>query len=118
MTMFIDPAAWTSTMPTALDKFYEKVLADPELARYFANADIDHIKARQRDFLTAQMSRPDPVAAAPVVAKHSPLGITGHAFDLFVNYLVETLSEHQVPAPAVQVLKTALGSMRTGMVTA
>lgn len=34
----------------ALDRFYDKVLADPEVSRYFEHVNVDRVKTKQRSF--------------------------------------------------------------------
>ena len=76
-----------------IDRFYEKVVADPELAPYFAHASLDRIRAMQREFFAAALGGPEHYSGLSLSRAHSGHGITGAAFSRYVGHLLETLHE-------------------------
>lgn len=113
-----DQSALQSALSTAVDDFYGKVLGNPTLAKYFSNADVEYIKARQREWLLNEISHPNPLDAIPLVGIHVKFAISGEAYDLFVRILSDTLAQHQVPAPAIEALAPIFAGLRPQFVTA
>lgn len=84
----------------ALDRFYAKVKADPELSPFFAKTDFADLKRRAESFFA--------FAAGGSVEHHGPTlrqahrrfvrtGLNDRIFDRFVNTFESVLIELQVP---------------------
>ena len=45
-----------AALEAAVEIFYEKIVADPNVAKFFDGVDMDKLKAHQRDFLTLALT--------------------------------------------------------------
>jgi len=80
----------------AVDVFYKKVLADPQLARFFEGVDMARQTARQGAFLTSLMGGPAAYSGDGLRASHRRLasrGLSDRHFDAVVGHLAATLRE-------------------------
>lgn len=102
----------------AVDRFYEKVWADPDLTSYFETVDRDKLKRHQRAFLGMALGGPDPYAGEKLDRAHSGLGITHDAFDRVVAHLVSTLEELRVPIDVIHQIGAKLTPLRREIVGA
>jgi hemoglobin len=86
----------------AAELFYRKVLADPALAGYFDDVDMDRQVAQQAAFLTMALGGPSAYTGRDLRTAHAPLpGLTDEHVDLVLVYLAQTLSELGVCAADV-----------------
>jgi hemoglobin len=76
---------------SAVDGFYARVLADDELAPYFAGIDLAQLKAHQRVFLTMALGGPARYGGRAMDKAHEGLDITSEAFGRVVGHLADTL---------------------------
>jgi hemoglobin len=82
---------------TLIDRFYDKVVADPELAPFFLETPMDKLRAMQREFFAAALDGPQSYSGLSLSAAHSGRGITPRHFSRYVACLLETLAEIGVP---------------------
>lgn len=80
-------------LTTAVAVFYDRVVADPELAPFFEGVDLERLRAHQRAFLAAALGGPDLFTGRPLERAHEGLGITDAAFDRIVDHLATTLGD-------------------------
>jgi hemoglobin len=78
---------------TAVDKFYGRVLADPELIHYFADADMTRIRRHQVALLSTVRGGPKQYRGRGLDVAHRHLGITGEHFDRVVGHLGAALDD-------------------------
>jgi hemoglobin len=102
----------------AVDDFYRRVLADPQLAPYFTGVDRQHLKAHQRAFIAAAIGGPQLYAGRDMAAAHAGLAITDADFDAVVTHLVATLAGLGVPDETIAQIGGALMPLRRDIVTA
>jgi hemoglobin len=100
----------------AVELFYEKVLADPQLAGYFANVDMAGQRRHLALMLTAILGGPDEYAGRDLATAHKPLNIAGADYAKVGEYLVSTLSELSVPEDIQAAVITVLGQVRDQVV--
>lgn len=81
--------------------FYDKVLADSELAPYFKDVPMDRQRRMQREFFAAATGGPIVYTGRPLSAAHHALGISRREFQRFVEHMIATLEEHGVGKPDV-----------------
>ncbi len=74
-----------------VDEFYDRVLADPLLAPFFADTRIDRLQEMQREFFCAALDGPIRYAGQSLAAAHSGRGIRTRHMARFVDHLLETL---------------------------
>ena len=103
---------------TAVDDFYRRVTADPDLAPYFAGTDMTTLRRHQVDMLTAATGGPQRYAGRDMGAAHHGLGITDAAFDSVVAHLVDTLTELGAAPETIGEVGAALLPLRTSIVAA
>lgn len=88
----------------ALDRFYDKVLADPTVNVYFHRVDVDRVKARQQAFLAMAFGGPDEYEGRDLRAAHAAArsrGLDEHGYDVFMGHFRDTLAELGVAAPQI-----------------
>ena len=84
-----------------VDSFYQKVLADPELAPYFKDVPMDRQLRMQREFFAAATGGPIVYSGRPLSAAHHGLGISRREFQRFAEHMIKTLEERGVGKPDV-----------------
>jgi hemoglobin len=101
----------------AVDEFYERVLADAELAPFFEGIDMKSLRRHQVDFLTAATGGPNRYDGRDVAAAHAGRGITGEHFDRVVGHLVGTLQSAGVDEEPIGQVGAALTPLRSDIVS-
>lgn len=71
--------------------FYKRVLADAELAPFFAATNIEALGAMQRQFFAMALGGPVAYSGRPLGHVHHGRGITGAHFARFAGHLVDSL---------------------------
>ncbi|MGE3704427.1 MAG: methyl-accepting chemotaxis protein [Vicinamibacterales bacterium] len=102
----------------AVDLFYQKVLADPELKPYFAKTNLAHLKARQNAFFITALGGPGVYKGKDMKAAHAGMGITRAHFDRAAGLLSATLTELRVPTSIVNEVIAAVAPLAKDIVTA
>ncbi len=80
----------------AVDLFYEKVLADPQISHFFEGTNMAIQKAKQQAFLTMVFGGPARYSGQDLRQAHAPLverGMTDGHFDAVAGHLQATLEE-------------------------
>ena len=84
----------------AIDLFYEKVMADPELVPFFDGIDLDRLKETQASFFSTALGGPDLYRGRDLRAAHRlprRRGLDEERFERFMGYFRSTLEELGVP---------------------
>ncbi|MCV7079024.1 group I truncated hemoglobin [Mycobacterium szulgai] len=84
-----------------VEDFYVRVLADDQLAGFFAGTNMSRLKGKQAEFFAAALGGPEPYTGAPMKQVHQGRGITMHHFSLVAGHLGDALSAAGVPSPTV-----------------
>lgn len=92
----------------AVDRFYERVLADPELQGFFTSVSMPRLKAHQFAFLSQVLGGPRQYSGASMRDAHSRLAIEQRHFDGVAVHLVETLRELGV---SEEIIATVAGAL-------
>ncbi|MBW6455831.1 MAG: group 1 truncated hemoglobin [Trueperaceae bacterium] len=74
-----------------VDAFYQRVLADPELAPFFAKTDADKLRAMQREFFSVALGGPVTYFGRPLAYAHRGRGIERRHLQRFTEHLLATL---------------------------
>ncbi len=90
-----------AAIQAAVDRFYERVLADPALSPFFTGVNMSRLKAHQFAFLSQALGGPKQYSGASMRDAHSKLAIEQRHFDSVAVHLVETLRELGVPEDIV-----------------
>ena len=75
-----------------VDEMYRRVLADPELAPFFAKADMRRLKKMQTAFIAAMVDGPNQYTGAELTQIHRQRGIERKHFSRFCNHMLEALT--------------------------
>ena len=102
----------------AVDDFYARVLASPQLAPFFTGVDLQHLKAHQRAFIAAAIGGSEIYQGRDMAAAHAGLAITDADFDAVVAHLVDTLTGLGVPQETIGQIGGALAPLRGDIVSA
>jgi hemoglobin len=101
-----------------VDELYDRVMADPELAGYFARTDMRRQKAHLRAFVTEALGGPKRYRGREMHEAHDGLGITAAAFDRVVAHLVGTLASLGVGIQIIGAIRDQLAPLRGQIVAA
>ncbi|ROO85316.1 hemoglobin [Actinocorallia herbida] len=112
-----DSIGGAEAVKAAVDDFYVRVTTDPELAGFFADTDLNRLKAHQRAFIAAAVGGPAIYAGRAMAAAHAPLAIFDAHFDRVVAHLVATLDGLGVPDATIAAIGETLAPLRPEIVT-
>jgi hemoglobin len=106
-----------AALEAAVDIFYEKLVADPSLAKFFEGINVKKLKLHQRGFLTLALTEiPDEVDVSGSMArKHERLfamGLDENHFDSVAGHLVSTLDELQVMRENIDEIVAIISPLR------
>jgi hemoglobin len=96
-TSIFDAIGGTPAIEAATDVLYDRLLADPLLARHFIGVDLRRLKSHMRAFLASALGGAALYRGRDMGPAHAHLGITGADWDATVNHLVATLASLAVP---------------------
>jgi hemoglobin len=97
-----------AAIQAAVDRFYERVLADPALSHFFTETSMPRLKAHQFAFLSQALGGPKQYSGPLMRDAHSKLAIEQRHFDSVAIHLVETLRELGVPEDIIGKIAAAL----------
>lgn len=103
-------------LEAAVNVLFSRVVADTELAEYFAGIDLERLAVHHRAFLAVAFGGPDGYVGRPLEEAHEGLGITDAHFDLMVEHLVTVLGDLGLAAPALAVVRARIGETRSAIV--
>ncbi|MEX5631562.1 group I truncated hemoglobin [Parafrankia sp. FMc2] len=112
-----DAIGGAKAVEAAVDEFYVRVTADPDLAPFFAGRDIPSLKAHQRDFIAAAIGGPEIYQGRDLPRVHRPLNISDAHFDAVVDHLVASLRGLGVPAETTGQIGAVLAPLRKDIVS-
>jgi hemoglobin len=104
------------TIREAVDRFYRRLLEDPELAPYFTG-DLTELKRHQAALLSQVLGGPAGYAGRDLKAAHQPLNIPAQHFRRVVFYLVGTVWELGAPMDVVMAIGETVSSLQDQIVS-
>jgi len=100
----------------AVQRFYERVLADPRVSRFFVDLDMDVQVSKQVAFVTWALGGPAEYRGRPLRAAHAKLvadeGLGDEHFDAVTSLLREAIEEMGVQAADVDEAMAVIASQR------
>jgi hemoglobin len=84
------------TIAGLVDRFYDRVLADEQLAPFFSHASMDSLRTMQRAFFAAALDGPVEYPGVSLADAHQGRGIERAHFRRFVDHLFETLQDYEL----------------------
>jgi hemoglobin len=97
-------------------KFYDRVLASPELARFFADTDMQRLVEHQAKFISSIMGGPASYSNAALREAHAHLRVDDRAFDEMVGLFKVTLEEFKIADADVGAIMADLNAHRVHIV--
>jgi hemoglobin len=91
-----------------VDDFYVRVLADTQLAGFFAGANMPKLKGRQVEFFAAALGGPDAYQGVGMREVHAGRGISQADFDRVAFHLAAALAAAGVPAETIGAIASAI----------
>ena len=88
-----DDIGGAPAVAATVELFYDKVLADPGLSRYFTSTDMAKLREHQRQFVAAALGAPGRYEGRDMAEAHAGLAIDRAAFDAVVEHLASALAE-------------------------
>lgn len=111
-TTIYDAIGGAAALRVAVDQFYDRVLADPDLAGYFMTIDMAKLKAHQRSFLAGALGGAEIFQGRPMKEAHARLKIKPAHFDKVVAHLVDTLTALGIPEPTISQVSGKLAPLK------
>jgi hemoglobin len=100
-----------------VDDFYQRVLGDPQLAPFFAGANMPKLKGRQVEFFAAALGGPDLYQGGSMRQVHLGRGIGQDDFDKVAFHLVSALAAAGVPAQTITQVAEAITPLASEIVS-
>jgi hemoglobin len=104
-------------LAAVVDDFYGRVLADPQLAGFFAGANMPKLKGRQVEFFAGALGGPDVYQGASMRQVHAGRGISQADFDKVAFHLTNALAAAGVPAEIITRIATAVTPLAEDIVS-
>lgn len=107
-----------------VDEFYDQVVEDPRLSRFFEGADMNSLRKHQFSFMRYSFSegRAGTYTGRQLSDAHSRLirdmGLNENHFDYVVEDLVNVLEKFQVPENLIQQVVKTVSPLREHFVVA
>ena len=105
-----------ASVKAAVELFYDKVLADPELAGYFTSVNMAEQRRHLALMMTVVLGGPDEYAGRGLAEAHQPLGIPVAHYVMVGGHLTATLAELGVPADVIDHVRMVLGQVQDQVV--
>ncbi|MEV4455940.1 group I truncated hemoglobin [Microbispora sp. NPDC004025] len=116
MGSIFDRIGGSDAVAAVVDVFYARVVADPMLRGYFADADMAKLKAHQRSFVAAALGGPQEYRGKSMGEAHAGLGITAEEFGQVVLHLAGALETCGVDAETIGSIAGALAPLKDQIV--
>ncbi|MFI7576957.1 group 1 truncated hemoglobin [Micromonospora sp. NPDC049497] len=104
------------SVKAAVDLFYDKVLADPELAGYFSDVDMVGQRRHLALMLTVVLGGPNEYTGRSLAEAHQPLNIPLEHYVKVGEHLTATLTELGVPADIITDVQAVLAQVQDQVV--
>src|SRR3954467_5380696 len=118
MTTIYEQIGGAQALEVVVADFYDRVLADDELAGFFTGTNVERLKGKQVEFFAAALGGPDPYTGAPMRQVHQGRGITMHHFNLVAGHLTARLSAAGVPDEIMGQIIGAIAPLADDIATA
>ena len=100
------------SIDVAVERFYDRLLADPELARFFDSVDMRRQRAHQKAFLAMALGGPRAYRGRGLAAAHAHLDIDDHHVDLVAGHLAAVLAGLGVSPELIDDVVAAVDGLR------
>lgn len=111
MGTIFDQIGGYEALEVVVSDFYDRVLADQELAHFFAGANISRLKGKQVEFFATALGGPAPYTGPSMRDVHLGKGITTRHFTLVAEHLTKSLTAASVSAEVVEKIINAIAPL-------
>ncbi|PGF15865.1 group 1 truncated hemoglobin [Natrinema sp. CBA1119] len=101
-----------------VDEFYDRVMADEQVAGYFDDVDMQKQRAHQAQFISSVTGGPVEYAGGEMKAVHAEMGITPSDFQAIATHLDDALAEFDVGDVDREAVLEEIASYQGAIVTA
>lgn len=101
-----------------VDDFYDRVLADPELAPFFNGTNLPRLKGLQVEFFVGALGGPDEYRGRSMNDVHRGRGIGQRHFDLVATHLNDALGGAGVPRETADTIIATIAPLAADIVSA
>ncbi|MGS2615849.1 group I truncated hemoglobin [Micromonospora sp. LZ34] len=105
-----------NSVKAAVDLFYDRVLADPDLVGYFTDVDMVGQRRHLALMLTVVLGGPNEYAGRGLAEAHKPLNIPVEHYVKVGEHLTATLTELGVPGDIIADVQAVLGQVQDQVV--
>lgn len=105
------------SIKNVVNDFYERVLADADLAPYFVDVDMKSLRQHQFEMISAATGGPLQYTGREMGSAHADLGIAPEHFDRVVMHLVASLGAAGVAEGDIADVAAALGPLKPDVVS-
>jgi hemoglobin len=102
----------SASIDLAVDQFYERLLADPDLAPFFDGVPMARQRAHQKAFLAMALGGPDSYQGRSLEEAQTALAIDDHHVDLVAGHLSAVLIDLGVAPELVDEVISAVDGLR------
>lgn len=112
-----DRIGGATAVSAVVNCFYEAVLADPDLAPYFAGVDMSKLRRHQALLISQVLGGPAEYDGRELAAAHAGLNVTDDAYEKVVTHLVAALREAGVEDDVIGRVAQVVAGIRADIVT-
>lgn len=105
-----------NSVKAAVDLFYDRVLADPDLVGYFTDVDMVGQRRHLALMLTVVLGGPNEYAGRGLAEAHQPLNIPVEHYAKVCEHLIATMTELGVPGDILADVQVVLGQVQDQVV--
>ena len=98
--------------------FYDRVLADPDLAPFFEGVDVERLREHLADFLTVLTGGPDLYKGRDLLEAHRGLNISEADFDRLMVHVAAAAEELEIEPEDIATIAGAIIGLKDQVVTA
>jgi hemoglobin len=114
-----DEIGGAAAVTVVVDRFYERLVADPSVSHYFTGKDLVRLKAHQRALVTVALGGTSETYTGRLMGPaHAGLDITDEAFDAILGHLQAVLVDAGVGTTTVGKVMAILEPLRPEVVQA
>jgi hemoglobin len=99
-----------------VDDFYDRVLADPALTKFFTGANMARLRGMQVEFFAGALGGPDTYRGRTMKDVHRGMGVEQRHFDLVAGHLNDALAAAGVPADTAATIIDTVAPLATDIV--
>jgi hemoglobin len=99
-----------------VDRFYDRVLKDPELEPYFRHVPMDKLRDMQLEFFAAALDGPVRYSGRPIDQVHKGKGISSRQLYRFMEHLLATIQFIHPNEKETQEMYSRIGLLGDGVV--